>query len=347
MFVPHRKPVTRLDYCQYLLSSQINYTLTTFADHSSQPFSHDQLNRFLRDDKLKPRLVWEQVKDSIVFSKNGYLLFDDTVADKNYSFNIELVRRQYSGNAHAIIKGSGVVTCVYVNPEINQFWLINYRLFAPDVDGKSKLDHVREMFDNAIEHKKLPFRAVLMDSWSAAKQLMRHIERSGKIYYCPLKSNRQVDTGFGDTPNPPYRRVDSLEWTMIDLESGKNVHVKDFPKGHRLQLFRLVVSKDRTDYIVTNDETQTSTNGTREVCAVRWKIEQLHREVKQVTGLENCQCRKQRIQRNHIACALLVWCRFKELMDETTRTVYQIKFGQLSDYLIQQLKNPSVKMRLA
>jgi hypothetical protein len=50
MFVPNKAPVTRLDYCQYLLSSQINYTLTNFADHSQQ-FSHDQLNRFLRDDK--------------------------------------------------------------------------------------------------------------------------------------------------------------------------------------------------------------------------------------------------------------------------------------------------------
>ena len=26
--------ITRLDYCQFLLSSQINYTLTYFAEHS-------------------------------------------------------------------------------------------------------------------------------------------------------------------------------------------------------------------------------------------------------------------------------------------------------------------------
>ena len=211
MFVPHKQPVTRLDYCQYLLSSQINYTLTNFADHSQQ-FSHDQLNRFLRNDKLKPRLVWEQVKDSIVFSENGYLLFDDTVADKNYSFAIELVRRQYSGNTKSIIKGIGIVTCVYVNPETNQFWLINYRIFVPEADGKSKLDHVREMFDNAIEYKKLPFRYVLMDSWYAAKELMLHFERSGKIYYCPIKDNRQADEGYADTPKPNYQRVDALIW---------------------------------------------------------------------------------------------------------------------------------------
>ena len=110
-----KKP-TRLDYCQYLLSSQINYTLTNFADHS-QHFTHDQLNRFLRDEKMTPRLVWEQTKEQIILSEDGYLLFDDTVSDKNYSFVIELVRRQYSGNAKAVIKGIGIVTCLYVNPQ--------------------------------------------------------------------------------------------------------------------------------------------------------------------------------------------------------------------------------------
>ena len=33
---------TRLDYCQYLLSSPLNYTLTHLADHSQQ-FSHDMM----------------------------------------------------------------------------------------------------------------------------------------------------------------------------------------------------------------------------------------------------------------------------------------------------------------
>lgn len=335
---------TRLDYCQYLLSSQINYTLTNFADHS-QHYSHDQLNRYLRGDKLTPRLLWEQVKNSIVTSPDGYLLFDDTVADKNYSFAIELVRRQYSGNTKSIIKGIGIVTCVYVNPETSQFWIIDYRIFDKDGDGKTKLDHVREMFDHAREPKQLAFRTVLMDSWYATRPLMLHIERSGKLFYCPLKDNRQVNEG--DAQAIKYRRVDSLEWSAAEQAQGKSVHVKDFPAGHRLQLFRLALSSERTDYVVTNDRTQTSTDDTQEVCAIRWKIEQLHREAKQITGLESCQCRKARIQRNHIACALLVWLRLKELAYETKRTVYQIKYGQLSEYLIQQLKSPMVKMILA
>ncbi len=335
---------TRLDYCQYLLSSQINYTLTNFADHS-QRYSHDHLNRYLRGDKLTPRLVWEQVKGSIVTSPAGYVLFDDTVADKNYSFAIELVRRQYSGNTKSIIKGIGIVTCAYVNPETEQFWIIDYRIFDKGGDGLSKLDHVREMFDHTREHKHLPFRTVLMDSWYATRPLMLHIERAGKLFYCPLKANRQVNEG--DADHISYRRVDALSWSAAEQRQGKSVHVKDFPKGHRLQLFRLVLSTERTDYVVTNDSTQNSTDDTQQVCAIRWKIEQLHREAKQLTGLESCQCRKARIQRNHIACALLVWLRLKELAYQTKRTVYQIKYGQLSEYLIQQLKSPMIKMVLA
>ncbi len=141
--------------------------------------------------------------------------------------------------------------------------------------------------------------------------------------------------------------MDSLAWSAEEQLHGKSVHVKDFPKGHRLQLFRLVLSTERTDYVVTNDPAQDSTIDTQKVCAVRWRIEQLHREAKQVTGLESCQCRKARIQRNHIACSLLVWLRLKELAYKTGRTVYQIKYGQLSEYLIQQLKSPMVKMALA
>jgi hypothetical protein len=46
------------------------------------------------------------------------------------------VRRQYWGNVHGLIKGIGVVNCVYYNAQTNQFWLIDYRIFSPETDGK-------------------------------------------------------------------------------------------------------------------------------------------------------------------------------------------------------------------
>jgi hypothetical protein len=82
------------------------------------------------------------------------------------------------------------------------------------------------------------------------------------------------------------------------------------------------------------------------VCGFRWKIEQLHREGKQVIGLEACQCRKARIQRNHIACAFLVLVRPKALAMKTGKNIYQLKHGLLDDYLCSQLKDPSLKVTL-
>ncbi len=338
-----KKPVTRLDYCQYLLVSQINYTLTNFADHCEQ-FSHDAINRYLGDERITPRLVWENVCGQVVPTPCGYVLFDDTVLDKNASFAIALVRRQYSGNAKAVIKGIGVVTCVYVNPVLDQFWLIDYRIYDPDGDGKSKLDHVRDMLINIVYQKQLPCEAVLMDTWYATRDLMLFIESLRKFYYCPLKDNRQVDDSGG---TQSYRRVDSLTWSTETLAHGKTIKIKGFPKDHKVRLFRVEVSTHRTDWVVTNDQTQDATEATQEACGFRWKIEQLHREGKQVTGLERCQCRKARIQRNHIGCAFLVWVRLKALAAHTGRTVYQLKHGLLDDYLIQQLKSPSLKMVLA
>jgi Transposase DDE domain len=338
-----KKPVTRLDYCQYLLVSQINYTLTNFADHCEQ-FSHDAINRYLRGERITPRLIWENVRGQVVPTPRGYLLFDDTVLDKNYSFAIELVRAQYSGNAKAVIKGIGVVTCVYVHPDTDQFWLIDYRIYDPEGDGKSKLDHVREMLTNVVYQKQLPVQAVLMDTWYATKDFMLFIESLSKIYYCPLKDNRQVDDSGRQQP---YRRVDTLAWNAQDLAHGKRIKIKGFPKDHKVHLFRVAVSTHRTDFVVTNDLTQDATEATQEACGFRWKIEQLHREGKQVTGLERCQCRKARTQRNHIGCAFLVWIRLKELATQTGRTIYQLQYGLLDDYLIQQLKKPSLKMALA
>jgi hypothetical protein len=333
---------TKLDYCQYLLSSQINYTLTNMAEHLKS-WSHDTINRYLKGEKLTPRLLFEQVEPLLEPDPKACLIFDDTVLDKSFGPKIEVTRKQWSGNEKSVIRGIGVVSCVYVNPETEQFWVIDYRIFDPERDGLSKLDHVRDML-RLVAHRGVPFGTVLMDSWYATKGLMLLIEGMGKKYYCPLKSNRQVDDSGGEYP---YRRIDALEWSKRELERGKLIKVKGFPKEHKMKLFRVVVHPRRTEWIVTNDLTRDSVHEARKARGLRWKIEEFHREVKQLTGIERCQCRGGRIQRNHIACALLVWSRLKHLAYQSTRTIYRIKHGLLHDYLVQQLKNPTVRMVLA
>jgi len=335
--------VTRLNYCQYLLSSQTNYTITNYAEHV-ETLSHDMVNRYLREEKLSPHLIWKHTKNQIASSNEGYIVFDDSVLDKNYSKHIESVRYQYSGNAHQVIRGIGLVNCIYINPRTKQFWIIDYRVFDPERDGKSKMDHVRDMLNLVHYQKKLPYKTVLMDSWYASNKLMLFISDLGKLFYCPIKSNRLAR--LADT-HEHYQRVIELDWNEEELKTGKAIRLNGMPKNFAMKLFRVPVSTNRTDHVVTNDPSQTCSDDTQKVCAMRWLIEQFHRELKQLTGVERCECRKQRIQRNHITCAMLVWVRLKQIAYQTGETVYQIKKGLLRNYLIQQLKNPEVSMNLA
>ncbi|MDB9487752.1 transposase, partial [Dolichospermum circinale CS-537/01] len=305
--------------------------------------SHDKINYYLKNAKLTPRLLWDNVKDVIMTDDNGYVIFDDSILDKRYSEEIEIVRRQYGGNEHGVLKGIGVVSCVYVNPKLQRFWVVDYRIFNPDADGKTKIDHVKDMLQNLVYHKLLPFDTVLMDTWYAVHNLMLYIDSLDKIYYCPLKENRLVDDTFG---KEKYKRIELLQWSEEDLESGKIIKIKGFPANKKVKLFRVTVSTNRTDYVVTNDLSQSSTDVVQQVCKIRWKIEEFHREIKQLTGIESCQCRKARLQLNHVACAMLVWVRLKNLAYRTGQTIYEIKHKLLSNYLIEQLKRPSISMCL-
>nr|VFJ92403.1 MAG: hypothetical protein BECKH772A_GA0070896_1004313 [Candidatus Kentron sp. H] len=189
-------------------------------------------------------------------------------------------------------------------------------------------------------YENVDFREIIVYQW--VEQILK--SNVNRLYYCPLKSNRQVDDSNGELS---YKRVDSSDWNAQELEHGKQIKIKGFPKEHKVRLFRVETSTSRTDWVVTNDPTQDSTQGTRKVCAFRWNIEQLHREGKQLTGLESCQCRKARIQDDHIGAAFLVCGFLKTPALLTSRTLYRLKYRLLDEYLSAQLRNPSIKFLLA
>ena len=105
------------DYCQFLTVSLKNYSITYFAEYGEKS-SYDVINRFLQRDKYSPSMLWEHVKGDVVFSKDGYVIFDDTVLEKRNTKKIEIARNQYSGAKGKVTTGIGVVSLVYYNPEI-------------------------------------------------------------------------------------------------------------------------------------------------------------------------------------------------------------------------------------
>lgn len=83
--------------------------------------------------------------------------------------------------------------------------------------------------------------------------------------------------------------------------------IHKFLKDHQVQLFSASVATNRTEHVIANDMVQKSLHEVEAAYGFRWGMEALHRELQQVSGIEKCQCRRGRIQRNHIACAMMVW----------------------------------------
>jgi len=92
------------------------------------------------------------------------------------------------------------------------------------------------------------------------------VESLNKFYYCPPKSNRQVN---GSNGSHPYTRVGGSQWSEHECRSGKTIKIRGFPKEHKVKLFRVAVSDKRTDWVVTNDLAQCSMQEAQEACALR------------------------------------------------------------------------------
>ncbi len=328
--------LTKLQYVEFLICTIANYTGTHLAEHLDA-VSHDVVTDFLQGERFTPHQLWELVAGLIQDSPEAFLLVDDSVQDKRYSRFIELVRHQYSGAEHGVVRGIGVVNLVHSAGAAGDFYPIDYRIFAPDVDGKTKNEHFREMLPRAVAEKRLKARTLLFDSWYAGADNLKLIHRLGLIFFTTLKENRLVSL----SKEEGYIHLDQIEWTPERLAHGVHVKLKEVP--FKVQLFKLVAPNGNIDWVITNcpDETLTA-QVVQDANDVRWQIEEFHRGVKQLTGSAKCQCRNARSQRNHLACCYHAWVSLKVKARQLDKTLYQVKTDLLRDYLRAELRNPRV-----
>ncbi len=325
--------ITKQKYIEYLISTPVNYTCSNLAAHLEK-VSHDAVTDYLQRDKLRARGLWELVQPLLNDSPQAYLLVDDSVQDKRYSQKIELVKRQYSGNEHGLVKGIGVVNLVHSDG--TDYYPIDYRIYAPNYDRKTKNDPFREMVGAAIRNKGLKAKTILFDSWYARVDNLKLIERLGRYFVTTLKRNRMVSL----SPETGYVHLDQLEWKAEGLHNGQLVKLKELP--FKVGLFKVVAPDGDIECMITNRPGPISTDFVQNENAVRWPIEQMHRELKQLTGTEKCECRSQRSQRNHLACCYQAWLAIKVIATKLNKIMYQVINDLFSDYLRTELRQPPI-----
>ena len=325
--------ITKKEYIEYLISTPVNYTCTNLAKHL-EDVSHDAVNDYLHRERLTARHLWEQVKPLLKDSPDACLIVDDSVQAKKHALKMEMVKRQYSGNEGGLVQGIGVVNLVHTDGE--SYYPIDFRIYAKEMDGKTKNDHFREMLLNAKQDKQIQANTVLFDSWYGSWDNLKRVHRLGMVFFTTLKSNRMVSL----SKDEGYVHLDQIEWTTERLEHGVSIKLKKVP--FRVQLFKVVTPHGDIDWIITNSEALLTSDDVQDEDAKRWQVEQLHRELKQLTGIEKCQCRKQRAQRNHISCCYQAWLAIKVKADYLGKTLYATVNDLLYDFLRAELRDPRI-----
>jgi len=105
-------------------------------------------------------------------------------------------------------------------------------------------------------------------------------------------------------------------------------------------------AKGEVEYIATNKLDMTLID-IKTVAAQRWKIEEYHRGLKQTTGIEKCQARNQRSQRNHIFCSILSFVALELQRQNKHISWYQTKKQIIQHAMRQYMLSPTISLNFS
>lgn len=276
-------------YKAFLQASSIRYTGLALSEVSPVQVSHDSVSRWLQATKQTPNKVWTEASKFISKDSPCLLICDDTILSKQHSKKIELVRYQYSGAEHDIVAGIGLVNLVWYGINEEQAIPVDYRIYDKETDGKTKNTHFCDMLSLAKSRGITP-KAVVFDAWYGSLKNLKAVRDHGWIWVTNLRKNRKVN------------RDVSLESLLIP-EEGLKVHLRGYGW---ITVFKFVAKNGRIDYLATNMENPTRSE-IEKIMKERWSVEVYHRELKQTCGIQRCQSRSGRSQRNHICLSILAW----------------------------------------
>jgi len=281
--------------------------------------SHDSISRWLRESKVQPKDLWEAAEKEIS-GRIGVLVFDDVVIDKSRSSKMELVNWQYSGTEHGVVKGIGVVNALW-QTSTDDYTPIDYRIWNPPEDGKTKNNHFRDMLSTA-KNRGLSPEMVVADSWYSSLDNLKSIRSHGWDWVMGLKSNRLV--------SKPHIQLGQLDIP----DEGLKVHLKGYGW---IKVFRFEGKNSRVDYVGTS-RLDLTREQVKTYFERRWSIEVMHRELKQTCGFSRCQSNTRRAGRNHIGLSLLALVRKHRRKRLDNTTPYQQDWGIIK---------PAIQMALA
>jgi len=323
-------------YSDYLISAFGQTSATGLSSLLNGEVSHDQTQRWLAGEKQTSADLWRIAKPHVrkIENENGVMIVDDSIAEKPYTDENDIICWHYDHSKQRNIKGINFVTCLYfsrgVSLPVGVELVQKTECYIDPKSGKEKRrskrtknEMYRDLLQQAVKNQ-IPFQYALNDIWFASAENMNFVKITlEKDFVMPLKSNRKVATSAEAKQNGRYQSVDTLE-----LEPMKPVTVYLEGVEFALLLVKQIFTNDDGStgilYLVTSDTTLDG-NGITTIYQKRWNVEPYHKSLKQNASLEKSPTQTVTTQTNHFFAALYGYIKLELLKGDTKLNHFALK----------------------
>jgi hypothetical protein len=328
-------------YSDYLIAQNQYATAIGLSDLLEGKISHDKITRFLNGKAAGSQELWEYIKPEIrKIEKDvgGLLILDDTIEEKTYTDENEIIAWHYSHAKGRCIKGVNLLSCLIRYGDVAL--PIAYEPVCKDVSfcdiatkkvkrqsSINKNHMFRSMIAQAVTNG-IKFDHILSDNWFGAKKNMEFIHYDmKKKFTIGVKANRLIALSKEEQKKGQYQNLNALP-----LKDGDKriVWLKDisFPVALITKIFKNEDGSTGVLYLVTND-LESSADRIYEIYQKRWRIEEYHKSIKQNASLEKSPTKVVRSQKNHIFASIVAYCKLELLRTKTFLNHFALKYQLL------------------
>lgn len=340
-------------YTDYLISNQSLATATGLSSMTDGDVSHDQITRFLSGERLTSKQLWKEVKSVVrdIQCEDGCIIFDDTIVEKHYTDENEIICWHYDHTKGRNVKGVNLLNMIYHAKEISVpigFEIIHKYAYC-DISTQeekrkaplTKNEQMRHMFQTALTNQ-IPFRFVLMDTWFASTENFAYITKRKKEFITAVKSNRYFASSLEAKLKGEFHRVDTLE--LSDKQA-----LRGYLKGYDTEVLlvrRVFTNKDGSLGMLNLICSDVSQEGPHVATLYekRWSVEEYHKSLKSNAALAKSPTKTVTTQMNHIFLSIMAVFKLEclkikhHLNHFALRAKLLIKANQMAFAELQRLK---------
>jgi hypothetical protein len=104
-----------------LISSFSHTTATGLSALLDNKISHDKITQFLSSSDYASKALWLLVKKQVksVEDENGCIIFDDTIQEKAYTDENEIITWHFDHTKNRTVKGVNILNCLYSTDDVD------------------------------------------------------------------------------------------------------------------------------------------------------------------------------------------------------------------------------------